>query len=103
MPNQSVYVGGRAKLNDQVSWSGLCDHSGLIFAMWITFFHFSVYSTMNLPKSAGEFAKTVLPRSMIRAFILGSASSALISLLSLSMISAGVFFGATMPIHPVAS
>ena len=38
------------------------------------------------------------PRSASRAFILGSARAALISLLSLSTISAGVFFGAPTPI-----
>ena len=37
------------------------------------------------------------PRSASRAFILGSARAALISLLSLSMISAGVFLGAPTP------
>ena len=37
------------------------------------------------------------PRSASRALILGSARAALISLLSLSMISAGVFLGAPTP------
>ena len=64
---------------------------------WITLAHFSVSSAMSLPKSAGEPASTVPPRSASRALILGSARAALISLLSLSTISAGVFLGAPMP------
>src|SRR5262249_9602123 len=69
----------------------------------ITFAHFSVYSAMNVANSAGELANTVPPRSAIRAFIRGSARPALISLLSLSMISAGVFLGAPTPCQPVPS
>jgi hypothetical protein len=45
----------------------------------------------------------VLPRSANRAFIAGLASAALISLLSVPMISAGVFLGAPMPIQKLAS
>jgi hypothetical protein len=41
--------------------------------------------------------------SASRAFVLGSARIALISLLSFSTISAGVFFGAPTPNHVVAS
>ena len=55
--------------------------------------HFAVSSAISLPKSAGEPASTVPPRSANRAFILGSARAALIFLLSVSTISAGVFFG----------
>ena len=69
----------------------------------ITLPHFSVSSAMSLPKSAGEPASTVPPRSASRAFILGSARPALISLLSLSMISAGVSFGAPRPNQALAS
>src|SRR6266446_1660391 len=61
--------------------------------------HFSVSSAMSLPKSAGEPGSTVPSRSASRALILGSARPALISLLSLSMISAGVPFGAPTPFH----
>src|SRR5262245_53545073 len=43
------------------------------------------------------------PSSLKRAFILGSASPALISLFSLSTISAGVLFGAPMPHQTVDS
>src|SRR5262245_4309859 len=59
--------------------------------------HFSVSSAISLPNSAGEPGSTVPPRSARRAFILGSSSAALTSLLSLSTISAGVAFGAPIP------
>ena len=68
-------------------------HSALMLAARITLRHFSVSSAMSLPKSAGESVSTSPPRSASRALILGSARAALISLLSLSMISAGVFRG----------
>ena len=68
-------------------------HSALMFAARTTLPHFSVSSAMSLPKSAGEPASTVPPRSASRALILGSARPALISLLSLSTISAGVCLG----------
>src|SRR4029077_1297621 len=72
-------------------------HPALMLIARITLPHFSVSSAMNLPKSAGDNANTVPPKSGIRAFILGSARPALISLLSLSTISAGVPFGAPTP------
>src|SRR5262249_32460175 len=65
--------------------------------------HFSVSSAISLPKSAGEPARTVPPRSASRVFMLGSARPALISLLSLSTISTGVFLGAPTPYHVLAS
>jgi hypothetical protein len=65
--------------------------------------HFSVSSAMSLPKSAGEPGRTVAPRSAKRALILGSARPELIYLLSLSMIAAGVFLGASMPNHTLTS
>jgi hypothetical protein len=58
----------------------------------ITLPHFSVSSAMNLPKSAGEPACTKVPSSVSRALNLGSASAALISLLSLSMMPGRVSF-----------
>src|SRR6266545_4008295 len=70
----------------------LPDHSGLMPADLITLAHLSVSSAMSWPKSAGEPASTVPPKSASRALILESAKPALISLLSLSTISAGVFF-----------
>src|SRR5262249_17040778 len=71
--------------------------SALMPANLITLAHFSVSSAMNLPKSAGEPASTVPPRSASRALILGSARAALIPLLSSSTISFGVAFGAPTP------
>jgi len=59
--------------------------------------HFSVSSAMNFPKSAGEPGSTMPPISASRAFILGSASEALISRLSVAAISTGVFLGVPMP------
>jgi hypothetical protein len=49
---------------------------------------------LNLPNSAGDPGVTLPPMSASRVLILGSASPALISLLSLLTISTGVFLGA---------
>ena len=78
-------------------------HSGLRLAVRMTLPHFSVSSAMSFPKSAGEPPSTVPPKSASRALIFGSARAALISLLSLSTISAGVFPGAPMPYQALAS
>src|SRR5262249_37071113 len=78
-------------------------HSGLMFAARITLPHFSVSSAMSLPKSAGETTSGVTPKTASRAFILGSARPALISLLSLSTMSAGVFLGMPTPYQLLAS
>src|SRR5262249_47430086 len=59
-------------------------HSALMLAARITLAHFSVSSAMNLPKSVGEPASAVPPRSASRAFMLGSARAALLSLWSTS-------------------
>jgi len=69
-------------------------HSGLMFANLTTLPHFSVSSLMSLAKSAGVIGIGKAPRSASRAFILGSARAALISLFSLSMMFAGVFLAA---------
>jgi hypothetical protein len=53
----------------------------------------------NLAASVGDPGSIVPPRSASRAFMFGSTRAALISLFSLSMISAGVFLGAPMPYH----
>src|SRR5262249_52635920 len=74
--------------------SAMVDQSSLAPDNFTTLPHFSVSSTMSLPKSAGEPVSAMPPRSVSRAFILGSATPASISLLSLSMISTGVFLGA---------
>src|SRR6516162_9519496 len=65
--------------------------------------HFSVSSAMSLPKSAGEPGSAVAPHSASRAFNLGSARAASISVLSLSAISAGVLRGAPMPVQKLNS
>src|SRR5262249_47404481 len=78
-------------------------HSGLMLAARITLAHFSVSSAMSFPKSAGEPASAVPPRSARRAFRLGSARPRLTSLLSLSTISAGAFLGASKPKKPLDS
>ena len=78
-------------------------YSGFMLAVWTTFAYFSVSSAMNLPNSAGVIDIGTAPKSASRAFILGSARAALISLLSLSMISVGVFLGAPIPYQPLAS
>src|SRR6266480_629328 len=85
---------------------GMCsraDHSGLMLAARMTLTHFSISSAMSLPKSAGESESAVAPKSASCALILGSARAALISLLSLSTISAGVLLGAPMPNQLFAS
>src|SRR5262245_37621818 len=46
-------------------------YSGLMFANFTTLPHFSVSSAMSLPKSAGESASTVPPKSAMRALITG--------------------------------
>ena len=57
----------------------------------------------QLPKSGGEPAITVPPRSANRALNSGSAWPALISLLSLSTIAMGVSFGETTPAQKLDS
>ena len=84
-------------------YSAGAGHSGLMFAARITLRHFSVSSAINLPKSAGESASTSPPRSASRVLILGSARPVLISRLSLSIISAGVFLGAPSPSRLIQS
>src|SRR6476659_9565969 len=78
-------------------------HCGLMLAARITLPHFSVSSAMSFPKSAGEPLSTAPPKTASRAMILGSERAALISLLSLSTISAGVVLGAPMPYQALAS
>src|SRR5882757_578696 len=89
------------------SWNIGCelpaDYSALAPENFTTLAHFSVSSAMNFPKSAGEPEMAVAPNSEIRALILGSARAALISLLSLSTISGGVFLGAPTPIQGLIS
>src|SRR5262249_8932623 len=77
-------------------------HSALMLRARMTLPHFSVSSAISFPNSAGE-GNIMPPRSARRTFILGSARAALTSLLSLSMIAAGVFLDAPTPNHPLAS
>src|ERR1700722_9727090 len=78
-------------------------YSALMLAARITLAHLSVSLAMSLPNSPGFIDNGMPPRSAIRAFILGSSRAALVSLLSRSMISAGVSLGATIPCQPLAS
>jgi hypothetical protein len=76
----------------------LTDYCGLILANFTTLAHFSVSAAMKFANSAGELANTGEPKSAIRLLIFRSARATLISLLSLSTISVGVFLGVPMPI-----
>src|SRR5262249_41413561 len=88
---------------DDVNCHPYFSYSAVIAANLITLAHFSVSLGISLPKSAGEPASTVPPKSASCALSLGSARPALISRLSLSTISDGVFRGAPMPKKPLAS
>src|SRR5262249_41278000 len=63
-------------------------YSALMLAARITLPHFSVSSAISFPNSAGDNASTVPPKVASLALIFGSASAALISLLSFSMLRA---------------
>jgi hypothetical protein len=78
-------------------------YSALMPAARITLPHFSVYSTMNFPKSVGELANGSPPKSTSRALNVVSARAALTCLLRIAMISGGVFAGAPIPSQLVAS
>ena len=97
MPSLTLVAGERLA---RLEASG---QSALSFANLTTLRHFSVSSAMNCPNSAGEPGNTGKFKSANRAFILGSARVALISLFSLPTIAAGVFFGAAMPAQKLAS
>src|SRR5205807_10117183 len=83
--------------------SGLSCQSALTPANFTTLPHFSVSLAISLPKSTGEPGSAVAPHWASRAFILGSTRAALISVLSLSTISAGVLGGAPMPVQKLNS
>jgi len=74
-----------------------CFHTGLMPANFTTLAHFAVSSATNFPNSAGVVDIGVTPMPTRLACILGSATTALISLLSFSMISVGVLLGAPIP------
>src|SRR5215469_2879620 len=63
----------------------------------ITLAHFSVSSVISFPNSAGVIDIGATPKPTRRVLILGSAMTALISLLSFSMILVGVL-GGTDPV-----
>src|SRR5262249_5670105 len=65
------------RLTDVSEYLDRVRHSALMLAARITLPHFSVSSAMNLPKSPGERAIAMLPKSAKRALILGSARPAL--------------------------
>src|SRR5215468_9150848 len=83
--------------------SATVDYSALMLAARITLPHFSVSPAISLPKSVGDPGSISPPSSASRDFVLASARPALISLLSLSTISAGVAFGAATPCQELAS
>ena len=74
-----------------------------MFANFTTLAHFALSASMNFAKSAGETGNTVAPKLDSFDFNFGSAKPELICLLSLSMISTGVFFGAPIPFQALAS
>src|SRR5262249_62184635 len=78
-------------------------HSGLSPVNLTTLPHFSVSSTMSRPNSEGEPASGSPPISANFALIAGSARAAVILRFDLSTTSTGVFFGAAMPYHWLAS
>ena len=65
--------------------------------------HFVVSSAMYFSNSGGDIGFGTLPSSARRALMVGSASAALLSLLSKATISAGVPLGAPMPCQVLAS
>ena len=73
------------------------DYSTLIFANLLTLPHFSVSSAMNFPNAPGAIGVGSTPTARRWAFKFGSATPAMISVLSLSMIAAGVPVGTQMP------
>jgi len=78
-------------------------HCGLMPTAFTTGPHFSVSAATNLPKSVGVMGIGAWPNFANSAFKLASARPALISLFSLSIISAGVSLGAPIPSHVVAA
>src|SRR5215470_14002714 len=78
-------------------------HSGLAPENCTTLAHFPVSAAMKFLNSATDIGIGVPPRSIRRALNCASASAALICLLSPSTTALGVFFGAPIPNHAVAS
>src|SRR5215475_2444965 len=82
---------------NETLWNVRLHQSALAPENLITFAHFSVSVAINLAKSEDEPGNAAAPRSANRAFNLGSTRPALISLLSLSTISAAVLHGGRNP------
>src|SRR5215472_6242273 len=83
---------------------GVKSHSGLMPDALITLAHFAVSSVMCFANSAGVFgAIATAPSSERRFLIVGSLIAPLNSLLSVSMITGGVFLGTPKPTHAFAS
>src|SRR5262245_34364411 len=78
-------------------------HSGFAPENLTTLPHLSISSATSFPKSAGAPGMTVPPSSARRALTAASAKPAFISVLSLSIMWLGVFLGAAMPYHALAS
>src|SRR5262245_19236178 len=81
----------------------LAVYSGFRLAALTTLLHFSVCSARCFPNSEGEATNGLDPSSASRAFSFASARPALISLFSLSTISALVLLGAQTPYQALAS
>src|SRR5882757_651485 len=97
LPSEEIVCGGVSF----PSWSTY--PSGFAPENLTTLPHRSVSSARNLLKSLGEPAITAPPRPANRVIIRGAERPALISLLSVSMISSGVFVGTPNPYHELAS
>src|SRR5262245_24241214 len=107
-PPCAVPVGGHQR--PAIRGTGVAEYltpsavqSALMPANLTTLPHFSVSLAISRPKSAGVIGIGVPPKSSSRAFIFGSTRAPLVSLLSFSTMSAGVFLGAPMPYQPLAS
>src|SRR5262245_60538451 len=78
-------------------------HSGFAPENLTTLPHLSISSATSFPKSAGEPGMTVPPISARRALTAAWSKPAFISVLSLSRMWLGVFLGAAMLYHTIAS
>src|SRR5215471_4145372 len=93
----------RKRSEERDLWNACRDQSSLMPADLVTLAHFSVSSAMSFPNSVGVIGIGTSAKPASRSFILGSARPAVISLLTLSITSAGVPFGAPTPNHAVIS
>src|SRR5262249_21174016 len=78
-------------------------HSGLMLPARITLAHFSVSAASSFPNSSGVIGIGTPPSSAKRAFSRGSARTAFTARFSVSMTSAGVPLGATIPLQTLTS